>query len=317
MQRPWQGQIEATEPERLPGHDPKCYLCPGNARANDNRNPDYTGPFVFDNDFPALTSASDVQAGQDALFRTRPESGRCRVICYTEQHDLRLATMSIDSICNALDAMIDEFRKLDREPDVGFVQLFENRGAMMGCSNAHPHAQVWATQHLPTEPAKELQGQIDYFEEHGRPLLEDYLQAELEHSERLVVDGDHFVALVPYWAVWPYEVLLLPRRTVAAPDELDADEIRGLAVVLRAVLGGYDTMFATSAPYSLGIHARPSDGRPHPEWQLHVHIYPPLLRSASVRKHLVGFEMLGMPQRDLTPEVAAAALRDTIDGKGS
>ncbi len=317
LQRPWQGQVEATEQEQLPDYDPECYLCPGNARANDNRNPNYTGPFVFDNDFAALTPVSDVEAGQDALFRMRPESGRCRVICYTERHDLRLATMSIDSICDALGAMIDEFRNLDREPDIGYVQLFENRGAMMGCSNAHPHAQVWATANLPTEPAKELQAQRDYHERHGTSLLVDYLQAELERGERVIVDNDQFVAVVPYWAIWPYEALLLPRRQVAAPDELDADEIRGLAVALKAVLGGYDTLFATSAPYSLGIHARPSDGQPHPEWQLHVHIYPPLLRSATVRKHLVGFEMLGMPQRDLTPEVAAAALRKSIDGMGS
>ncbi len=316
LQRPWQGQVEATEGDALPAYDPECYLCPGNARANDNRNPDYKGPFVFDNDFPALTGASEVEADQGGLFRTRPESGRCRVICYTERHDLRLATMDVDTICGALGAMIDEFRELDGQDDIGYVQIFENRGAMMGCSNAHPHAQVWATANVPTEPAKELQAQSDYYERHGAPLLLDYLQAELERRERLIVDNDQLVAVVPYWAVWPYEALLLPRRQVAAPDELDPGEIRSLAATLKAVLGAYETMFATAAPYSLGFHPRPSDGRAHPEWQLHIHIYPPLLRSATVRKHLVGFEMLGMPQRDLTPETAAAALREAINGKG-
>lgn len=317
LQRPWQGQVESQANDSLPAYDPECYLCPGNARAKDNRNPSYTGPFAFDNDFPALTGASETDAGDNALFRARPEPGRCRVICYTERHDLRLATMDVDTICGALGAMIDEFRELDRQPDIGYVQLFENRGAMMGCSNAHPHAQVWATANVPTEPAKELAAQADYYERHGRPLLLDYLEGELERDERLIADHGEFVAVVPWWAVWPYEALLMPRRQVAAPDELDTAEIRSLAVTLQAVLGACETMFSTSAPYSLGLHARPSDGQAHPEWQLHIHIYPPLLRSATVRKHLVGFEMLGMPQRDLTPEVAAAALREAINGKGS
>ncbi len=314
LQRPWQGQVEAPDGDALPAYDPECYLCPGNARANEKRNPDYTGTFVFDNDFPALSGSSEVAAGDSELFRARPESGRCRVICYTERHDLRLATMDIDTICGALGAMIDEFRELDRQPEIGYVQLFENRGAMMGCSNAHPHAQVWATANVPTEPAKELQAQRNYRERHGTSLLLDYLQAEVERKERLIVDNDQFVAVVPYWATWPYEALLIPRRQAAAPDELDAGEIGSLAATLKAVLGAYEAMFATAAPYSLGFHARPSDGQAYPEWQLHVHIYPPLLRSATVRKHLVGFEMLGMPQRDLTPEKAAAALRKVIDG---
>jgi UDPglucose--hexose-1-phosphate uridylyltransferase len=312
LQRPWQGQVETQEAERLPEYDAGCYLCPGNSRANDEHNPDYQGAFVFDNDFPALTTDSDVVVSTDPLFASRPESGRCRVICYTERHDLRLATMSTDDLCAAIEAMITEFKELDRQDDIGYVQIFENRGAMMGCSNAHPHAQVWATQNPPTEVAKELMAQSDYLTEHGAPLLIDYLQAELEEGTRIIFESEYFVAMVPYWATWPYEALILPRRLVAAPDELHEDEIASLAVTLKTVLSSYDTLFSTSAPYSMGLHARPSDGASHPEWQFHIHIYPPLLRSATVRKHLVGFEMLGMPQRDLTPEVAAESLREVI-----
>jgi len=312
LQRPWQGQVGTQEPEHLPEYDPGCYLCPGNSRANDEHNPDYQGAFVFDNDFPALTIDSDVAVSTNPLFASRPESGRCRVICYTERHDLRLATMSTDDLCAAIEAMTTEFKELDRQDDIGYVQVFENRGEMMGCSNAHPHAQVWATQNLPTEVVKELVAQSDYLAEHGAPLLIDYLQAELEEGARIIFKNECFVAMVPYWATWPYEALILPRRLVAAPDELHADEIASLALMLKTVLSSYDTLFSTSAPYSMGLHARPSDGASHPEWQFHVHIYPPLLRSATVRKHLVGFEMLGMPQRDLTPEVAAEALREAI-----
>ena len=312
LQRPWQGQIGTQEPEHLPEYDPGCYLCPGNSRANDEHNPDYQGAFVFDNDFPALTIDSDVAVSTNPLFASRPESGRCRVICYTERHDLRLATMSTDDLCAAIEAMTTEFKELDRQDDIGYVQVFENRGEMMGCSNAHPHAQVWATQNLPTEVVKELVAQSDYLAEHGAPLLIDYLQAELEEGARIIFKNECFVAMVPYWATWPYEALILPRRLVAAPDELHADEIASLALMLKTVLSSYDTLFSTSAPYSMGLHARPSDGASHPEWQFHIHIYPPLLRSATVRKHLVGFEMLGMPQRDLTPEVAAEALREAI-----
>jgi len=312
LQRPWQGQVEGVESEGLPDYDAECYLCPGNKRANSNENPDYQGPFAFDNDFPALTAGSDVAASINPLFEIRPETGICRVVCYTERHDLRLATMNEEELCTALGAMISEFKELDRRDDIGYVQVFENRGRMMGCSNPHPHAQVWATSDLPTEPAKELKSQASYMQQHGKSLLMDYLEAELDDGSRLIHESEHFVAVVPYWAVWPYEALILARRQVAAADELSAQEVVSLAQTLRAVLASYDSLFGVAAPYSMGLHSRPSDGETHPEWQFHIHIYPPLLRSATVRKHLVGFEMLGMPQRDLTPEVAAQALRDVI-----
>lgn len=312
LQRPWRGQVESTEAETLPKYDPDCYLCPGNQRANGETNPDYSGAYAFDNDFAALTPTSQVDDNDDPLFESRPESGCCRVICYTERHDLRLATMSDSERVAALTAMIDEFAALDVRDDINYVQVFENRGQMMGCSNSHPHAQVWATSGLPNEPAKEASAQLEYYQSKGSVLLDDYLAAELEKGERVVLENTHSVALVPYWAVWPYEVLLLPRHIAAAPTDLGADEIADLAQALGRVLAGYDALFATAAPYSLGLHPRPSDGQAHPEWQFHIHIYPPLLRSATIRKHLVGFEMLGMPQRDLTPEVAAAKLRQVI-----
>jgi len=310
--RPWQGQLEEIEAESLPQYDAECYLCPGNERADGNTNPDYRGAFTFDNDFPALTDVSDIDATSHPLFEARPESGCCRVLCYTERHDLRLATMDKAGRSAALNVMIAEFSSLDRRDDIAYVQVFENRGNLMGCSNPHPHAQVWATSNLPTEPAKELRSQLEYWQEKGTVLLDDYLEAELGNGERVVIESEHAVAVVPYWAVWPFETLLLPRRVVASPDELEAEEVADLANVLGAVLAGYDALFKVAAPYSLGLHPRPSDNQPHPEWQFHIHIYPPLLRSATIRKHFVGFEMLGMPQRDLTPEVAAKKLKQAI-----
>lgn len=312
LQRPWQGQVEKSDDELLPQHDPDCYLCPGNARANGNSNPNYTGAFAFDNDYPALTEKSEVGAAAHPLLLSRPESGCCRVICYTDRHDLRFASMDSDGRTAALTAMIDEFAALDAREDIGYVQVFENRGQMMGCSNPHPHAQAWATSGIPTEPAKELVAQRRYWQAHGSVLLLDYLETELSQAERVVLEGKSHVALVPWWATWPYETLLLPRRRIAAPTDLDDAEREDLADVLGRVLAGYEQLFGVAAPYSLGLHARPSDGQSHPEWQFHMHIYPPLLRSATVRKHLVGFEMLGMPQRDLTPELAAEKLRQSI-----
>jgi len=220
--------------------------------------------------------------------------------------------MNDEEAAQTLGLLFAEFQALDQRPDIGYVQVFENRGQMMGCSNPHPHAQIWATRSIPVEPCKELDTQSAYFAAKGRSLLVDYLEAELEAGERLVCSNVHAVALVPFWACWPYETLLLPRRPVAGPGELSEAEIGGLARVLRQTLVACERLFCTPVPYSMGFHPRPSDGARHPEWQFHAHIYPPLLRSASVRKHMVGFEMLGTPQRDLTPEAAAERLRDAL-----
>lgn len=308
-QRPWQGQAESRDNADAPSHDPECYLCAGNERASGEINPDYTGPYIFDNDFPALSAASEIESSDGPLFQARTESGRCRVVCFSEQHNQRLATMSEVDIIAALNAINADFAALDASGQYDYVQVFENRGQMMGCSNQHPHAQIWATEHLPSEPAKELACQSQYLDKNHSVLLLDYLEAELTDGARIIHSNEHFVALVPYWATWPFEQMILPRRHVGAPNDLSQHEVQSLAALLKMSLGTVERLFDTSAPYSMGFHPRPSDGNDHPEWQFHLHIYPPLLRSATIRKHLVGFEMLGMPQRDLTPEAAAEKLR--------
>jgi UDPglucose--hexose-1-phosphate uridylyltransferase len=314
-QRPWQGQVDDPENGGSVAYDPGCYLCPGNERAGGAQNPPYVGGFAFDNDFAALSPVSEVGPTGNPLFEAEAESGTCRVVCFSEQHHLRLAIMDDAGVTAALQLLFDEFHALDGRDDIGYVQVFENRGAMMGCSNPHPHAQVWATRSVPVEPSKELATQAAHFSGNGRKLLLDYLDAELDAGERLLSLNEHAVSLVPFWACWPFETLLVPRRSVAGPDEMTADEVAGLAAVLRRTVMAYERLFQSSVPYSMGFHPRPSDGGMHPEWQFHAHIYPPLLRSATVRKHMVGFEMLGTPQRDLTPETAAGRLRDALAGE--
>jgi UDPglucose--hexose-1-phosphate uridylyltransferase len=310
--RPWQGQVEPLPADKLPAHDAHCYLCPGNARANGHRNPRYTGPYAFDNDFPALSTEGYTSTAHHEMFVSESETGICRVVCFSERHDLCLAGMSRDEARAALTFLVDQWRELDRRGDLGYVQIFENRGLAMGCSNPHPHAQIWATRNLPNEAGKELASQSRYHRQHGRQLLLDYLKAEIADGARIVCENEHAVALVPFWAVWPYEVLLLPRRAIAGLDEVAPAELAALTDALQRTLRACNRLFQTDVPYSMGFHARPSDGLPHPEWQLHAHIYPPLLRSAQIRKHLVGFEMLATPQRDLTPEAAAANLRASL-----
>ncbi|MEM7276651.1 MAG: galactose-1-phosphate uridylyltransferase, partial [Pseudomonadota bacterium] len=283
-QRPWQGQIDRVEVEELPGYDKTCYLCPGNVRAGGHRNPKFAGPFVFDNDFSALSRKSDFSEGDQALFQSRSESGICRVLCYTEAHNQRLATMSVDEIATGLLAMFAEIDDLSADPNTAYVQAFENRGKMMGCSNAHPHAQLWAIEHLPNEIQREAIQQDAYFKAHQRALLQDYLAAELESGERLVCQTSAFAAVVPYWASWPYEVLISPRRHLAEPQAMTDAERDDLAHCLQQVLSAYERKFAAPVPYSMGLHPQPCDGKPYPGWQFHIHIYPPLLRSATVRK---------------------------------
>jgi len=310
-QRPWQGQVEEVLPEASPTYDPKCYLCPGNARAAGARNPAYTETFVFDNDFAALkldTPAGEIQ--EEGLLVARSEAGRCRVVCFSPRHDLTLARMSVPELRQVVDTWAREFSELGTDPNIRSVQIFENRGAMMGCSNPHPHGQIWANETLPNELAKELTAFGDYRQRHGATLLHDYLELELGKQERLVSANDHFVLLVPFWAVWPFETLVVSRRCVAALDELTDDERNALAEILRQATIRYDNLFHTSFPYTMGFHQRPTDGRDYPEFHLHAHFYPPLLRSATIKKFMVGYEMLGTPQRDITPETAAQWLRD-------
>ncbi len=312
--RPWQGQVERLPAEQRPAYDPTCYLCPGNERAGGVRNPVYEGTYVFDNDFAALLPDSPRHAvGPSELFQAEAESGICRVICFSPRHDLTLPEMEVAAIERVVAVWAEQVAELGSRPDIGYVQLFENKGAAMGSSNPHPHGQLWASYRVPQEPAKEDQAQQAYYAQQQRPLLIDYLAAEVQAQERVVIEQEHWVALVPYWAVWPYEILLLPRRHVTELPALTPAERRDLAGMLKRLLTRYDNLFETSFPYSMGWHGQPTDGRSHPHWQLHAHFYPPLLRSATVKKFMVGYEMLGNPQRDITPEQAAQRLRALSD----
>jgi len=310
LERPWQGQVEEEAGETRPKYDPSCYLCPGNLRANGERNPAYTATFTFDNDFPALLPGSAYAAvDEGGLLVAEPASGRCRVLCFSPRHDLTLAEMDAPAIRPIVDAWAHEVETIGASPDVRYVQVFENKGAMMGCSNPHPHCQVWATSYVPAGPARKLASQKAYSERHGRDLVGDYLEKELAAGERIVCRNEDWVALVPFWAVWPFEVMLVPTRRVPDLPSLSGGERDALADILRRVAARYDNLFRTSFPYSMGFHGRPTDGGDHPWWRLHAVYFPPLLRSATVRKFLVGFELTAEPQRDLTAEDAAARLR--------
>ena len=313
-QRPWQGQVEATPAETSLAFDPDCYLCPGNTRVGGARNPQYTSTFVFENDFAALrpdTPAGNIQERE--LLNAQSESGQCRVLCFSPRHDLTLARMTVDEIRAVVDTWCAQFAELAAQPNVRAVHIFENRGAMMGCSNPHPHGQIWANETIPDELAREVATQHDYFQKHHSSLLEDYLKLELEKQERLVCFNEHFVVVVPFWAVWPYETLLLSRRCVSSLPNLHDAERLALAQILRQLAIRYDNLFQTSFPYTMGFHQRPTDDGAYPGFHLHAHYYPPLLRSATIRKFMVGYEMLAMPQRDITPESAAQQLRDLPD----
>lgn len=311
-QRPWQGQTEDVSAPAALQYDPACYLCPGNQRAGGHITPQYDGVYVFENDYAALNPdvAKATEDTKDAgLLVAETEQGVCRVICFDPRHDLTLATMSVDRIAKVVKVWAEQEAELAKRAEIQYVQIFENRGAIMGASNPHPHGQIWATEHIPNEPAAELLSQQEYWSKHGRALLSDYLKVELEVGERVVAENDTWVALVPFWAVWPFELILLPKVSVGTVRDLNAEAQDGLAAILQTVTAGYNRVFDTPFPYSMGLHGAPCDGEDHPEWQLHAHFFPPLLRSATVRKFMVGFELLGSPQRDITPEAAALMLR--------
>jgi len=313
-QRPWQGKQEAVAQGGRPDYDPSCYLCPGNTRAGGQVNPVYTGTFAFDNDFASLRPGRSRAADTvDLLFRSEPESGICKVVCFSPRHDLSLPELSLPELEAVLATWTEQTRILAANPDIRYVQVFENKGEIMGCSNPHPHSQIWATEHIPDEPARELARQAEYLRSNGRPLLEDYLEGELRRKERIVAANEDWVALVPYWALWPFETLVLPRRPLRTLLDLTDAGRASLADLLKRLTTRYDNLFGISFPYSMGFHQAPCDDEAHPEWTLHMHFYPPLLRSATVRKFMVGFEMLGTPGRDLTPESAAERLRAMSD----
>ena len=309
-QRPWLGQLERGPDESRPAYDPGCYLCPGNSRAGGINNPQYDSTYVFTNDFAALleeTPSETVVPLANPLLRAQGVPGTCRVICFSPRHDLTLAEMSPGQIRSVVDAWAEQVTDLGKK--YRWVQVFENKGEVMGSSNPHPHGQVWALDALPNEPAKEDEHQRAYQAEYGRTLLLDYAGLELEGGERVILANQSWVALVPYWAVWPFETLLLPRRHTLRLPDLEVVEREALADILKRLLTRYDNLFETSFPYSMGWHAAPMDDQDYSHWQLHAHFYPPLLRSSTVKKFMVGYEMLGEPQRDITPEQAAERLR--------
>ena len=308
--RPWLGQEEAPTPEARPSYDPACYLCPGNSRAGGLSNPDYSDTYVFDNDFPALMSDSPAgDIDDDGLLRARSERGICRVVCFSPRHDLDIPRMDSSRIRRLIEVWQEQSIQLASIPGIRYVQIFENRGEMMGCSNPHPHCQIWAGESLPNGPAREQQAQQAFLQERGSCLLCSYLKVELRRKVRIVEQNSDFVALVPYWAIWPFETLVVSRRHISGFDRLLERERVALADLMKKLTTRYDNLFRTRFPYSMGFHQRPTDGEEHPEWHLHAHYFPPLLRSSTVRKFMVGYEMLGTPQRDITAESAAERLR--------
>lgn len=310
--RPWLGKVETTETQHRPPYDPECYLCPGNSRAGGAENPHYSGTFIFDNDYPALlptSSAADVD--ESGLIVARGERGICRVLCFSPRHDLTISRMSQKEIRPVVDAWTEQYRSLASVPWVQHVQIFENCGAMMGASNPHPHCQIWANATVPNIAAREQSSMLDHQARVGSCLLCDYLKLEQQHSERLVCENQAFLAIIPYWAVWPFETLVLSKQHLASLDELSAEGRDLLADILKQITTRYDNLFEVPFPYSMGFHQRPTDGEPHREWHFHAHYFPPLLRSATVQKFMVGYELLAAPQRDITPETAAARLRET------
>ena len=307
--RPWLGHQEKPHTEELPAYDPDCYLCPGNSRANGTINPSYDSTFVFTNDFSALLPVHhEFDKDQNPLLSVDPVKGTCRVICYSPRHDLTLRQMAVMDIRKIVDVwadQIDELGKLYR-----WVQIFENKGALMGCSNPHPHGQVWASDRLPNEPLKENRNQLQYFSKNHKPFLIDYLVLEQQQEERIVVENDSWIILVPFWAIWPFETIMMPKRHVLMITELSNKERNDLAAIMKKLLIKYDLLFDTRFPYSMGWHGAPNDEADYVHWQLHAHFYPPLLRSATVKKFIVGYELLAEVQRDITAEYAAETLRE-------
>jgi len=315
--RPWQGEVAKLQTTTEPTYDPNCYLCPGNSRVGGARNPQYTSTFVFDNDYAALkpdTKPERLDFDSLGLLVAEGEPGVCRVICFSPRHDLTLATMSPREIEPVVQTWVEQFRELGSREHISYVQIFENRGAMMGASNPHPHCQVWATSSIPEAPAKELIAQEQYLRSHKRCLLCDYISLEQRQQVRIVCENAGFVAVVPFWAVWPFELLVCSLRHMGGMNDFTPEDFRLLSEMLHRVTSTYDKVFQVPFPYSMGFHQSPTDKADHPEWHFHAHFYPPLLRSATVRKFMVGFEMLGTPQRDITPETAAARLRELATG---
>jgi len=311
--RPWQGQVEKVSEAVRPSYDEKCYLCPGNERTSGSVNPAYTTTHSFINDFAAIQKDVENVNYREGLLLGKTEKGICKVICFSPRHDLTLPEMSAEQISNVVNLWIDQFKELSSLPFVNHVQIFENKGEVMGCSNPHPHGQIWAQESIPVEVAKKGSQQLDFYKRTGSVLLKQYIDQELESGERILYENAHMVVLVPFWAVWPFETMLIPKRTTKDILTLTAEEVKGFVDALKWITIRYDNLFEISFPYSAGIHQAPCDNKAHPEWHWHMSFYPPLLRSATVKKFMVGYEMFANPQRDITPEQAAERLRKLSD----
>ena len=309
--RPWQGKEEGINALQKPTYDENCYLCPGNKRAGGETNPTYTSTYTFKNDFSALIEdSSDEVLSEEGLLVSKGERGLCKVICFSPRHDLTLPLMEQAQIREVVDVWAKEYEELGSKDFINYVQIFENKGDVMGCSNPHPHGQIWAQNSIPDEPAKELRQFKKYYAEKGVTLLADYLKVELAKKERIVLENEHFAVVVPFWAFWPFETLVISKRAFGRLTDMTDEEREAFADVIRRITIKYDNVFNVSFPYSAGLHPAPTDGEEHPEWHFHMHFYPPLLRSATVKKFRVGYEMLANPQRDITAEYSAGLLRE-------
>jgi UDPglucose--hexose-1-phosphate uridylyltransferase len=316
--RPWQGQNEEEIKDQKPQYDSECYLCPTNIRASGEKNPKYNGTYSFVNDFSSLVmDIKEESLNINNLIVAQSEKGICKVVCFSPRHDLTLTDLSLEEIEGVIIAWRDEYKNIGSNKDINYVQIFENKGSVMGASNPHPHGQIWAQKSIPMEPLKEQNNFIKYYSTHNKTLLEDYVKLELERKERIVSENDNFITLVPFWAVWPFETMILSKRPVQNLLQFNKILIRDFAESIKTLSRKYDDVFKVSFPYSSGIHQSPTDGLDHPEWHFHMHFYPPLLRSATIKKFMVGYEMLGNPQRDITAETSAEILRRASGNKGN
>lgn len=313
--RPWQGQKEEQKNDELPEYDNDCYLCPGNERSNGGKNPDYEGCYTFENDFPSLLK-NELEVERDKtsnLFQSKPERGINKVVCFSPKHNLTIPEMTLSDIENIVQTWKEQYLELGGHDFIRHVQIFENKGAVMGCSNPHPHGQIWAQSSIPSKVEKTQENLEKYYNKHGRSLLKVYLEEELFHGERIIAENDHFAVLVPFWATWPYETMIISKRHFGSLAAMKSEEQTAFSHILKVITVKYDNLFKVSFPYSSGIHQAPTDRLAHPEWHFHMHFYPPLLRSATVKKFMVGYEMLGEAQRDISAEQAAKILRELPD----
>ena len=310
--RPWQGQNEAISNVQRPSYDPNCYLCAGNTRINGEENPKYKDVYVFTNDFAALQTTSPKFSINEGLFKAESEQGICKVVCFSPDHSKSLADMAIEDINKIVHTWQKEYTKLGNNDMINYVQIFENKGAVMGCSNPHPHGQIWGESSLPNEAYKKDKQQRDYFNKNKSSLLGDYLKQELETNERIIYQNDDFVVLAPFWAIWPFETMIVPKQQHANITKISEQENLGFADAISKITKAYDKLFECSFPYSSGIHQSPTNGETNVHWHWHMSFYPPLLRSATVKKFMVGYEMFGSPQRDITAEQAAYRLKSLI-----